>query len=91
MTDSNTNLPRPNGRRFASFRIACMLTGFSSSSLCHYVAKSEGVSHVSPGAYTDYVSQHEWPTLYSKVKALIDLHGIDKASELLHREKYGGV
>lgn len=83
------NIPlKPVGRRFASFRISLLINGYSSLSLCHYVGKTQGVTHVTPTAYLDYVSQEEWSSLYTKVKNLIDQHGINKAAELLHKNKF---
>jgi hypothetical protein len=86
---SNIILPEPVGQRFSNLKIALKFNGYSSSSLCHYVAQTPGITHVTPGAYHDYVNGNNWNSLYFKVKNLIEQHGIDYAAEILYKDKYG--
>lgn len=86
---TNTMPLKPEGRRFNDFAIAIKLKGYSSSSICHYVAGTPGVVHVTPGAYMDYLQGNSWETIYRKVKALVDEHGIDQAAKIMHEEKFG--
>ena len=86
---TNTIPNEPQGRRFNDFATAMKVSGYSSSSICHYVAGTTGIVHVTPGAYMDYLQGNDWEPIYRKVKALVDEHGIDEAAKIMHEEKFG--
>lgn len=88
---SNTILPKPIGQRFSSFELIKLFNGYSSSSLCHYVAQTPGVTHVTPAAYYDYIYDNDWDAIYTQVKNFIDLYGIDNSAEKLHKTKFNTV
>ena len=88
---SNIILPKPVGQLFSNFELIKFFNGYSSSSLCHYVAQTPGITHVTPTAYHDYIYENDWDAIYTQVKNLIDQHGIDDAAQKLHETKFSTV
>lgn len=77
----------PPVRQFSSVDDAMSFTnGRSSFTICLYV--NGDLDHVTPAAHFDYIEGKSWTELYKNTKELVNIHGTDKASKILHEKKF---